>query len=99
MTQKLTSLICLGGTIVVAFVVYVIYSVWNGVPIADVLKLRRRVVQHPEDANMTDYQIQFEQRYSVHSSRHPSRHQSMTIANRRQMNMPTLVRLHETLAE
>lgn len=77
----------LGGAILIVFVIYIIVRMRRGATLVDVLKLRRAGTEQIVDTN--DYPIQWEQRYSVRSSHHPS----LTIATRRQRNMPPLVSL------
>jgi len=82
-----------GGVIVVAFIVYVVIRVCKGAALVDVLKLRRVASPLATTAkgDVNDLSIQWEQRYSVHSSHYPSRRQTMNLSSRRQRDVPPLV--------
>lgn len=77
----------------IAFVAYVVYHISKGAAFGDIVRLRRQNTSH--SANYEEYPIRFEQRYSVRSSRHPSRldlllHPSKVQTGGRRKELPPL---------
>lgn len=79
-----------GGAVWVAFAIYVTLRMRRGDTLKDIFKLRgsKRIKMLTQEAGNSP--IVWETRYSIRSSRHPSRKQSMSLAARRERDLQPL---------